>query len=122
MKKLLYTALATLALFASLFTSCSKKSQLTPVNIKPIVYQNENVTVKVDPKLELLLIGLRLAEVDIFKNNYYGQDYSQFVDGVDSLFAKQKEHPFVKDLRARGKNYKKSILSILQISVTRRSK
>lgn len=119
MKKLFNNAiapLASLALLASLFTSCSKKSQLTPVNIKPIVYQNENVIVKVDPKLELLLIGLRLAEVDIFKNNYYTQDYSQFVDGVDSLFAKQKEHPFVKNLRARGKNYKKSILSILQIS------
>lgn len=119
MKKLFHNAiapLASLALLASFFTSCSKKSELTPVNIKPIVYQKDNVTVKVDPKLELLMIALRLAEVDIFKNNYYSQDYSQFVDGVDNLFSKQKEHPLVKDLRARGKNYKKGIISILQMS------
>lgn len=116
MKKLLYTALASLALFASLFTSCSKKSQLTPVNIKPIVYQNENVTVKVDPKLELLLIALRLAEIEPFSINYYGQEYAQFVDGIDNLFAKQKDHPLVKEIKSRAKNYKESYRSILAIS------
>ena len=119
MKKLFTTSLAALAsltLFASLFTSCSKKSELTPVNIKPIVYQTDNITIKVDPKLELLLIALRLAEIEPFSINYYSQDYSQFVDGVDNLFAKQKDHPFVKDIKSRAKNYKDGYRSALAIA------
>ena len=118
MKKLLIATIAALTLLASisLFTSCSKKSELTPVNIKPIVYQNDNITIKVDPKLELLMIALRLAEVEPFSINYYGQEYAQFVDGVDNLFAKQKEHPLVKDIKSRAKNYKESYRSILAIS------
>ena len=118
MKKLFIATIAALTLLASisLFTSCSKKSELTPVNIKPIVYQNDNITIKVDPKLELLLIALRLAEVEPFSINYYGQEYAQFVDGVDNLFAKQKEHPLVKDIKSRAKNYKESYRSILAIS------
>ena len=118
MKKLLIATIAALTLLASisLFTSCSKKSELTPVNIKPIVYQNDNITIKVDPKLELLLIALRLAEVEPFSINYYGQEYAQFVDGVDNLFAKQKEHPLVKEIKSRAKNYKESYRSILAIS------
>ena len=119
MKKLFNTTLAALtalSLFALLFTGCSKKSELTPVNINPIVYQTDNITIKVDPKLELLMIALRLAEVEPFSYNYYSQDYSQFVDGVDKLFAKQKEHPLVKDIKSRNKNYKNSIRDILAIS------
>ena len=119
MKKLFTTSLAVLAsltLFSSLFTGCSKKSELTPVNIKPIVYQTDNITVKVEPKLELLLIALRLAEVEPFFHNYYGQEYAQFVDGVDNLFAKQKDHPLVKDIKSRAKNYKESYRSILAIT------
>ena len=118
MKKLLIATIAALTLLASisLFTSCSKKSELTPVNIKPIVYQNDNITINVDPKLELLMIALRLAEVEPFSINYYGQEYAQFVDGVDNLFAKQKDHPLVKDIKSRAKNYKESYRSILAIS------
>ena len=118
MKKLLIATIAALTLLASisLFTSCSKKSELTPVNIKPIVYQNDNITIKVDPKLELLMIALRLAEVQPFSNNYYNQDYSQFVDGVDNLFAKQKDHPFVKEIKSRSKNYKDGYRSALAIA------
>lgn len=112
MKKLFIATLATL----TLFTSCSKKSELTPVNIKPIVYQTDNITIKVDPKLELLLIALRLAEIEPFSINYYSQDYSQFVDGVDNLFAKQKDHPFVKDIKSRAKNYKDGYRSALAIA------
>ncbi len=110
--------LAALTVFtsATLFTSCSKKSELTPVNIKPIVYQNDNVTIKVEPKLELLMIALRLAEIEPFSNNYYGQEYGQFVDGVDNLFAKQKEHPLVKELKSRNKNYKDSTRDIVAIA------
>ena len=112
MKKLFIAALATL----TLFTSCSKKSELTPVNIKPIVYQTDNITIKVDPKLELLLIALRLAEIEPFSINYYGQEYAQFVDGIDNLFAKQKDHPLVKEIKSRAKNYKESYRSILAIT------
>ena len=119
MKKLFNTTLAALTaltLFALLFTGCSKKSELTPVNINPIVYQTDNITIKVDPKLELLLIALRLAEVEPFSINFYGQEYSQFVDGVDSLFAKQKDHPLVKDINSRAKNYKEGYRSALAIA------
>lgn len=121
MKKLFNTTIAASAALTvftsiSLFTSCSKKAELTPVNINPIVYQNDNVTIKVDPKLELLMIALRLAEVEPFSTNYYGQEYAQFVDGVDNLFAKQKDHPLVKDLKSRNKNYKNSTRDILAIS------
>ncbi|MCR5766243.1 MAG: DUF4932 domain-containing protein [Treponema sp.] len=119
MKKLFHTtiaALASLIMLASLFTSCSKKTKLTPVEIKPIVYQTDNITVKVDPKLELLMIALRLAEVEPFSTNYYGQEYGQFVDGVDNLFAKQKDHPFVKEIKSRAKNYKESYRSTLAIT------
>ena len=112
MKKLLYTVLAALLLF----TSCSKKSELTPVNIKPIVYQTDNITVKVEPKLELLMIALRLAEVEPYSNDAYTQDYSQFVDGVDKLFEKQKEHPIVKELKSHCKNYKDGTSEILKIT------
>jgi len=108
MKKLLYTVLAALLLF----TSCSKKSELTPVNIKPIVYQTDNITVKVEPKLELLMIALRLAEVEPFSINYYGQEYAQFVDGIDNLFAKQKDHPLVKDIKSRAKKTTKKVIAL----------
>ena len=118
MKKLFsYRVFFAITLTASLIlTSCSKKAELTPVDIKPIVYQTDNITVKVEPKLELLMIALRLAEVQPFSINYYGQEYAQFVDGVDNLFAKQKEHPLVKDIKSRAKNYKESYRSILAIS------
>ena len=121
MKKLFHTtiaAIASLTVFTSLtlFTSCSKKAELTPVNIKPIVYQNENVTVKVDPKLELLMIAMRLAEIRPFSNDYYGQEYSQFVVGVDKLFANQKNHPLVKTLKSHIKNYKYSTNEIMKIT------
>lgn len=99
-----------------IFISCSKKTALTPVNIQPLVYQNDNVTAEVDPKLELLMIALRLAEVEPFSSNYYGSDYSQYLDGVDKIFQNQKEHPLVKELKSRCKNYKKSYAPVIQIS------
>lgn len=117
MKKTILTLPLLAVITASLnFVSCSKKAELTPVDIKPIVYQTDNITVKVEPKLELLLIALRLAEVQPFSNNYYNQDYSQFVDGVDNLFAKQKDHPFVKEIKNRSKNYKDGYRSALAIA------
>ncbi len=117
MKKLLIATIAALTVLASisLFTSCSKKSELTPVNIKPIVYQNENITVKVDPKLELLLIALRLADWSPFNQNAYGQDYGPYIDGVDKFFEKQKDHPFVKDIKKRGKKYTEGYFNIISI-------
>ena len=121
MKKLFHNktaVLATLTVFTSisLFTSCSKKAELIPVNLKPIVYQNENVTVKVDSKLELLMIAMRLAEIKTFSNDSYGQEYSQFVVGVDKLFSNQKDHPLVKTLKSHYKNYKGAIIEILKIT------
>ena len=123
MKKLSFVAVAAcifmfMALLATPFflVSCSKKAVLTPVNIQPIVYQTDNVTVTVEPKIELIMIALRLAEVEPFRNNVYGQEYSQYLDGVDKIFANQKEHPLVKEIKSRCKNYKKSFNEILKIT------
>ncbi len=118
MKKTILTLpLLAVILTASLnFVSCSKKAELTPVEIKPIVYQNDNLTVQVDPRVELFLIALRLAEIEPFNQNAYGQEYSQYLEGVDKIFAKQKDHPLVKELKSHCKNYKKSQNEILKIT------
>ena len=62
------------------------------------------------------MIALRLAEVEPFSYDYYGQEYGQFVDGVDRLFETQKEHQFVKDIKNRSKNYKEGYRSALAIA------
>ena len=117
MKKLFYTPLALLAFAASFsITACSKKAKLTPIELKPITYQHENITVNVDPKIELILIGLRLSEQEPFNQNAYGQEYSQYIDGVDKICEKQKNHPFVKTLKSNYDPKKNNPADILKIS------
>ena len=55
MKKTILTLPLLAVITASLnFVSCSKKAELTPVDIKPIVYQADNITVKVEPKKKVV--------------------------------------------------------------------
>ncbi|MBP3742600.1 MAG: DUF4932 domain-containing protein [Treponema sp.] len=104
MSKFLKSActLALLITSISLF-SCSTKGgkNLTPVNIQPIEVEKDGFTYKMDPRLELLLIGLRLAENPFFYNNVYGDN--EYVSSVDSFFEKHKEHSFVKSLKNLNK-------------------
>ena len=109
--------LATLALAASLtFVSCSKNADFTPVEIQAIKFQHENITITVDPKTELLLVGLRLSGMEPFNQNPYGQEYSQYIDGIDKLCEKQKDHPFVKTLKSNYDSKKMGPAEILKIT------
>ena len=104
MKKTFLTFAALTALIAATLTlpSCSKKSELIPLNLQPIVYQNENITFTVDPKLELLMIAMRLAEWEPFSIDAYSDNYNQYNTAIDKFFEKQKDHPFVKELKSRN--------------------
>ena len=97
MSKFLKSAYAVVLLITSIsLFSCSSKGgkNLTPVNIQPIVVEKDGYKYTMNPRLELLLIGLRLAENPFFYNNVYGDN--EYVTSVDSFFEKHKEHNFVK--------------------------
>ena len=118
MKKLTFKILAISALLASalFITGCSKKAKLTPVEIEAVKFQHENITVTVDPKSEIILAALRLTEKEPFNQNYYGQEYGQYIDGLDKLLAKQKDHPFVKTLKANYDPQKTYVTEFLKIT------
>ncbi|MCR4735629.1 MAG: DUF4932 domain-containing protein [Treponema sp.] len=104
MSKFLKSACAVVLLITSIsLFSCSKNGgkSLTPVNIQPIELEKDGYTYKMDPRLELLLIGLRLAENPDYYNNVYGDN--EYVTSVDSFFEKHKEHAFVKSLKNLNK-------------------
>ncbi len=100
MSKFLKSTITLTLLFASFFTlSCSSKGKnnLTPVNIQAIEVEKDGSIYTMDPRMELLLIGLRLAENPIFYSNIYGNN--DYVTSVDSFFEKHKEAAFVKSLK-----------------------
>ena len=105
------------AVLAAMLTlvSCSKKADLVPFEVQAIKYQHENITVTVDPKTELLLVALRLTEQEPFNENRYGQEYSQYIDGIDKVCEKQKNHPFVKTLKSNYDPKKMNPVEILKI-------
>ncbi len=116
MKKLFHstTPLALLVLLVSLFTSCSKKSDLKPVSFKPLEVTKDNLTVCVDPRTEVILIASRLAEISFFAN--HDMDDEDYVSGIDKIMEKQKDHDFVKLLKSMNKNYKGGIYQLLTLS------
>ena len=97
-------------------TSCSKKVEIKALNLQPVVYQNDGITYTVDPKLELLMIAMRLADWPPFSHDSYGDQYCQYVDGIDKFFEKQKDHPFIKELKARNKKNVDNYQNLLSIS------
>lgn len=116
MKKLFHstTVLASLVLLTSLFISCSKKTELKPVSFKQLEVKKDNVTVCVDPRTEVLLIASRLAEVSFFAN--HDMDSDAYVNGIDKIMEKQKNHEFIKFLKSMTKNYKGGIYQLLTLS------
>ena len=117
MSKFLKSActLALLITSISLF-SCSAKGgkNLTPVNIEPIVVEKDGYKYTMNPRLELLLIGLRLAENPDYYNNVYGDN--EYVSSVDSFFEKHKEHAFVKSLKNLNKLKEHRYFAILGLA------
>lgn len=97
MKKSIYTVLCAAAL---LFTSCGKQ-ELKPINIQPIVIEDNEITYRVDPKSELMMIACRLAGVNAFKDD----NSSDYVKTIDKMFEKQKDHPLVKEINKRMKKF-----------------
>lgn len=109
MKKSIILLLCALPL---LFVSCSKKVKLNPVELEPIVIQEGNVSYQMDPRAELLMIAMRLAEVDSFTF----ESSNDYVSGIDKIFEKYKEHAFVKQLKKHCKNFEGGIGCVLSIS------
>lgn len=101
-----------LGAFALIFTSCSKKVELTPVNIEPIIVENGNVTYKVDPRIEILMAAYRLAE---FNFAMIEGGAGEYLSGIDKILEKQKEHPLVKQLKAATKDYMGDLCYCLNI-------
>ena len=98
MKKSIYLILCAVAL---LFSSCGKSQDLKPINIQPIIIEDGDITYKVDPRAELMMIACRLAEVRAFKDD----NSSDYVKTIDKMFEKQKDHPLVKDINKRMKKF-----------------
>lgn len=108
------TLLSILTLIPLLFSSCSKKIQINPVNFKPIEIKNENATISINPKTELLMIAFRLNEIGCYSNHYFDSD--DYVSGIDKMFAKQKEHEFVKLVNDISKKNKYNLTPLFQLT------
>ena len=76
------------------FTSCHKKQELKPVNIKPITIEQDGCTIVSDPRLELLLIASNLA-------GFYpiGNTNSDYVSTIHTFFKNHKEHALIKQIK-----------------------
>lgn len=90
-------------IFTLIFTSCGKKVELTPVNIKPIIVENGNVTYKIDPRMEILMAAYRLAEYNFAMTD---SGTGEYLSGIDKILEKHKEHPLVKQLKAATKDFR----------------
>lgn len=108
-KSITITCATLLAASALFFTSCKKKTNLQPINISPVQIQTENVTFQIEPKREILMIALHLANVNAFQSQY------DYVINIDRMFEKQKDHALIKQLKSAVKNYNGSATSELAI-------
>lgn len=89
-----------LSAFLCLFTSCQKKQELKPVNIKPITIEQDGVIITSDPRFELLLIATNLAEFYPFGN--YTTEYAST---IQTFFKNHKTHPLIKQIKKITKKY-----------------
>ena len=100
MKKLLSAALFSAILISSLF--CAPKSPvMEPIQIQAVEDQGEINKFIVDPRIELVGMVCRLAEIQGFMLNYTGDN--AFLSQMDTLFAKYKEHKIVKTAKSLNK-------------------
>ena len=87
-----------LSAFLCLFTSCQKKQELKPVNIKPITIEQDGAIITSDPRFELLLIATNLAEFYPFGN--YTTEYAST---IQTFFKNHKTHPLIKQIKKMTK-------------------
>ena len=106
------TGLAVAMLAASISCLCLK-TEVTPIALKPIEVQKDNLTIRINPSTEALLIAYRLADYSFFAEN--NAESNAYVKAVDSLMQDQKNHAFIKMLRGYTKDYKGSEIPLLQI-------
>lgn len=91
--------------------SCSKKVELTPVNIEPYVLEDKNVTYIVNPKVELFFIACSLADIPFYS---YVED-NNYLTATSNMFEKFKDHALVKQLKSLSKDFQGSVTSQLGI-------
>lgn len=80
------------------FTSCHKKQELKPVNIKPITIEQDGAILTSDPRFELLLIASNLAELYPF-----GNYTSEYTNKIQTFFKNHKEHALIKQIKKMSK-------------------
>lgn len=119
MKKTFRAAAVTLAALTlltlqTMFTSCTKKTELTPVNLKKIEVKRDDCTVYVHPQTEALLAAYRLAEFTYFADHNF--DDSDYISGLDKILQSQKDHDFIKLIKSLSKNYQGYYYGVFQIA------
>ena len=99
MKKTLISLL--LSIFVCSLFAGPKAPVLEPIEFEIVQNQGEYNTFTVDPRIEVMAMLCRLAEMPDFNQNYQGSNY--FLGQMDSLFSKYKDHKTVKSIKALNK-------------------
>lgn len=97
MKKFLSAAIVSLCLIASAF-SAPKSPVLEPINIEAVCEQGEYNDFIVDPRLEIVAIACRLAEMNGFTQFYQSGD--DLIQQTVTLYEKYKKHKAVNTIKS----------------------
>ena len=96
MKKLISAAVASLCLIASAF-SAPKSPVLKPIDIDVVCEKGEYNDFVVDPRIEIIAIACRLAEMQGFTNVYGSGD--ELIGQTVTLYEKYKTHKAVNTIK-----------------------
>ena len=96
MKKLISAAVASLCLIASAF-SAPKAPVLKPIDIDVVCEKGEYNDFVVDPRIEIIAIACRLAEMQGFTNVYGSGD--ELIGQTVTLYEKYKTHKAVNTIK-----------------------
>ncbi|MCR4741318.1 MAG: DUF4932 domain-containing protein [Treponema sp.] len=99
MKKILLSLILSI-LVSNLFAG-PKAPILDPIEFDLVQDQGEYNTFTVDPRIEVIAMICRLAEMPAFNYNYEGDN--TFLSQMDSIFSKYKDHKAVKSVKALNK-------------------
>ncbi|MCR4952699.1 MAG: DUF4932 domain-containing protein [Treponema sp.] len=97
MKKLISAAIASLCLIASAF-SAPKAPVLKPIDIDVVCEKGEYNDFVVDPRIEIIAIACRLAEMQGFTNVYGSGD--ELIGQTVTLYEKYKTHKAVNTIKS----------------------
>lgn len=97
MKKIFSTAILLLITICTIY-SAPKAPVLTPVEIDAVSDESETNTYIVDPRIEVVGMICRLAEMEGFTYNYNGDN--AFLTQMNTLFEKYKGHKAVTTVKA----------------------